>query len=133
MITKGAFLFQRIVSVPSVLGGKPCIRGTRISVEFILELIASGASRDDIIRAWPNLTAEDVDGFNAQCHVMPPLRSTEDRDGLRDAVKRGVVSAICSDHQPHEADSGQRLGRTARRRWRGLRGGRPSRRLPRIA
>jgi len=54
-------VFQRIVSDPSVLGGKPCIRGTRISVEFILELIASGASRDDIIRAWPNLTAEDVE------------------------------------------------------------------------
>ena len=54
-------MFQRIVSHPSVLGGKPCIRGTRISVEFILELIASGASRDDIIRDWPNLAAEDVE------------------------------------------------------------------------
>jgi uncharacterized protein (DUF433 family) len=54
-------VFQRIVSDPSVLGGKPCIRGTRISVEFMLELIASGASRDDIIRGWPNLTAEDVE------------------------------------------------------------------------
>ena len=54
-------MFQRIVSDPSVLGGKPCIRGTRISVEFILELIASGASRDDIIRGWPNLTTEDVE------------------------------------------------------------------------
>ena len=54
-------MFQRIASDPSVLGGKPCIRGTRISVEFILELIASGASRDDIIRGWPNLTAEDVE------------------------------------------------------------------------
>jgi len=54
-------VFQRIVSDPSVLGGKPCIRGTRISVEFILELIASGASRDDIIRGWPNLTTEDVE------------------------------------------------------------------------
>ncbi len=54
-------MFQRIVSDPSVLGGKPCIRGTRISVEFILELIASGSSRDDIIRGWPNLTTEDVE------------------------------------------------------------------------
>lgn len=54
-------MFQRIVSDPSVLGGKPCIRGTRISVEFILELIASGASRDDIIRVWPNLAAEDIE------------------------------------------------------------------------
>ena len=54
-------MFERIVSDPSVLGGKPCIRGTRISVEFILELIASGASRDDIVGAWPNLSAADVE------------------------------------------------------------------------
>ena len=51
------------------------------------------------------LTAEDVEGFNAQCHVLPPLRAREDRDALRDAVKRGVIGAICSDHQPHEADA----------------------------
>lgn len=54
-------MFRRIVSNPAVLGGKPCIKGTRISVEFILELIASGASRDDIVRAYPHLTAEDVE------------------------------------------------------------------------
>ena len=51
------------------------------------------------------LTDEDVDGFNAQCHVIPPLRSAEDRDGLREAVRRGVIGAICSDHQPHEIDA----------------------------
>ena len=47
----------------------------------------------------------DVEGFNAMCHVIPPLRSAEDRDALRIAVKRGVIGAICSDHQPHEADA----------------------------
>ena len=51
------------------------------------------------------LTAEDVIGFNAMCHVLPPLRSAEDRDGLRDGVRRGVIGTICSDHQPHEADA----------------------------
>ena len=51
------------------------------------------------------LTDADVEGFNAQCHVIPPLRSAEDRDGLRAAVKSGVIKAICSDHQPHEADA----------------------------
>ncbi|MDI9728497.1 amidohydrolase family protein, partial [Stutzerimonas stutzeri] len=38
-------------------------------------------------------------------HVQPPLRSTADRDGLREAVKAGVISAISSHHQPHEADA----------------------------
>lgn len=51
------------------------------------------------------LTDADIVGFNAMCHVIPPLRSIEDRDGLREAVRRGVIAAICSDHQPHEADA----------------------------
>ena len=54
-------MFERIQSNPNVLGGKPCIKGTRISVEFILELVASGASRDDILHAYPHLAAEDVE------------------------------------------------------------------------
>jgi dihydroorotase len=51
------------------------------------------------------LTDADVEGFNALCHVIPPLRSADDRDALRAAVKSGVIGAICSDHQPHEADA----------------------------
>ncbi|MDM8007074.1 MAG: DUF433 domain-containing protein [Phycisphaerae bacterium] len=54
-------MFERIESNPGILGGKPCIKGTRISVESILELIASGASRADILRDYPHLTAEDVE------------------------------------------------------------------------
>ena len=54
-------MFTRIVSSPNVLGGKPCIKGTRISVEFILELAASGGSREEILRAYPHLAAEDIE------------------------------------------------------------------------
>ncbi|MGO8753103.1 MAG: DUF433 domain-containing protein [Thermoguttaceae bacterium] len=54
-------MFSRIVFNPNVLGGKPCIKGTRISVEFILELAASGAGRNEILRAYPHLAAEDVE------------------------------------------------------------------------
>ena len=53
-------VFDRIVSSPAILGGKPCVRGTRISVEFLMELVASGARRDDILHAYPHLTTEDV-------------------------------------------------------------------------
>ncbi len=52
-----------------------------------------------------HLTEHDIGFFNTQCHVRPPLRSQRDRDALRSALKEGVVSAICSDHQPHEADA----------------------------
>jgi uncharacterized protein (DUF433 family) len=54
-------MFTRIVSDPDILGGKPCVKGTRISVEFILELVAAGASRGDILREYPRLTTEDVE------------------------------------------------------------------------
>jgi uncharacterized protein (DUF433 family) len=47
-----------IEAKPGVLGGKPCIRGTRISVEFLLELMASGASREDIGKAYPQVTED---------------------------------------------------------------------------
>jgi uncharacterized protein (DUF433 family) len=43
------------------LSGKPHIVGTRLSIEFILELFASGATRDEVIRAYPQLTLESVD------------------------------------------------------------------------
>ena len=52
-------MFDRIVSNPAILTGKPIIRGTRISVAMILEWVSSGASRDDILRKHPHLTADD--------------------------------------------------------------------------
>ena len=39
-------MYQRIVSDSAILGGKPIVKGTRISVEFLLELFASGATRE---------------------------------------------------------------------------------------
>jgi uncharacterized protein (DUF433 family) len=51
---------SRIMTDPAILGGKPCIRGTRLSVEFILELIASGATTQDIVKAYPHLIQDDV-------------------------------------------------------------------------
>lgn len=53
-------LESRIISDAAILDGKPCIRGTRLSVEFILELIASGATTQGIVESYPQLTQEDV-------------------------------------------------------------------------
>jgi dihydroorotase len=52
-----------------------------------------------------HLTEHDIGDFNTQCHVRPPLRGKHDREGLRKALKTGVIQAICSDHQPHEPDA----------------------------
>ena len=49
-----------IVADPSVMGGKPVIRGTRISVESILEKIAAGESVDQIVSEHPHVSAEQI-------------------------------------------------------------------------
>ena len=54
-------MFDRITSDQAILGGKPIIRGTRMSVELILDLVASGATRDEIILRHPHLTMVDVE------------------------------------------------------------------------
>ncbi len=51
------------------------------------------------------LTETDVAEFNGLYHVRPPLRTQRDRDGLRAGLAQGVLDAVCSDHQPHEADA----------------------------
>lgn len=51
------------------------------------------------------LTDMDIGEFDSQCHVRPPLRNQRDMQGLREGVRRGSVNAVCSDHQPHEADA----------------------------
>jgi len=51
---------DRIVIDPSILGGKPIIKGTRLSVEFILELLGNDWSHETIIGNYPQLENEDV-------------------------------------------------------------------------
>lgn len=51
------------------------------------------------------LTEDDIGDFDANCHLVPPLRTQADRDALRAALRSGDISAICSDHQPHDADA----------------------------
>jgi dihydroorotase len=59
----------------------------------------------DVTAHHLHLTEHDIGFFNTQCRVIPPLRAKSDRDGLREALKQGVITAICSDHQPHEPDA----------------------------
>ncbi len=50
-----------IVSDPEILSGKPTVKGTRISVALILQCLASGMTKEDILRGYPTLTKEDLD------------------------------------------------------------------------
>lgn len=51
---------ERIVADPDVLTGKAVIKGTRISVELIVDLLARGYTRDQLLEQYDHLTAEDV-------------------------------------------------------------------------
>ncbi|MDP1715198.1 MAG: DUF433 domain-containing protein [Anaerolineales bacterium] len=54
-------MFTHIAYDNEILNGKPHIVGTRLSIEFILELFASGATKDEVIKSYPQLTAEAVE------------------------------------------------------------------------
>lgn len=51
---------DRITLNPCVMGGKPCIRGIRVTVGLIVGLVATGVSAEEILRAYPYLEVEDV-------------------------------------------------------------------------
>jgi uncharacterized protein (DUF433 family) len=52
--------FSRITLNSNVMGGKPCIRGMRVTVSMIIGLIASGYSNNDILKLYPYLELEDI-------------------------------------------------------------------------
>jgi uncharacterized protein (DUF433 family) len=51
---------DRIVVDDAVLAGKPVVRGTRLAVDFILELLAEGWSHEEVLRNYPRLQREDI-------------------------------------------------------------------------
>jgi len=82
----------------------------RLSSARGVELLAAAKARGlpitaDVAAHQLFLTDAALEGFNALAHVIPPLRSADDRTALREAVGSGLIGAICSDHQPHELDA----------------------------
>lgn len=53
-------MFERITFDPAVMGGRACIRGMRMTVSLVVNLVANGMSTEDIIREYPELGAEDI-------------------------------------------------------------------------
>jgi uncharacterized protein (DUF433 family) len=51
---------RRIIADPDIMLGKPCIAGTRVTVELILRKLAAGRSFADVIEAYPNITEHDI-------------------------------------------------------------------------
>ncbi|MBL8220168.1 MAG: DUF433 domain-containing protein [Bryobacterales bacterium] len=57
---KDSELLERIVLDPEVMAGKPVIRGTRLTVEYVMGLLAHGASESEILEEYDGLSSEDI-------------------------------------------------------------------------
>jgi uncharacterized protein (DUF433 family) len=68
-------LLERISLDPAIMTGKPVIRGTRLTVEYVLNLLAHGAAIADIVREYEGLAPEDI-----QACLLFATRSLQDMD-----------------------------------------------------
>ena len=72
---------DRITADPKILVGKPIIRGTRLSVEFIIDLIGRGWSIEKVLREYDHISAEDIqaclnyakENFKSERHQLAPM------------------------------------------------------------
>lgn len=63
-------LLRRITANPDIFGGKPIVRGMRISVELILSLLAQGETMDAILADYPDLEPDDIRACMAYAHAV---------------------------------------------------------------
>ena len=66
----GQTLLERITVDPDIFGGKPIIRGLRISVEMVLSLLAQGEIPESILRDYPDLEPDDIRACLAYAHAV---------------------------------------------------------------
>jgi uncharacterized protein (DUF433 family)/predicted nuclease of predicted toxin-antitoxin system len=102
---------DRITVSPDVCGGRPCIRGLRIRVKDVLDLLAAGATREEILADYPYLEAEDIAAvleFAAKQNDHPVLRSA----WLRFLVDAQLPPALARQIESfgHDADHVADLG-----------------------
>ncbi len=90
------------------IGGRVhfCRLSSARSIALIKEAKAAGLPvTADVGICHLHLTEMDVDSYNVNCHLRPPLRSQRDKEALCQGIVTGDIDAICSDHQPHDADA----------------------------
>jgi dihydroorotase len=85
-----------------------CRLSSREAVEMVRRAKHDGLPITcDVSINHAHLSDEDIGFFDSHCHLVPPLRSADDRDALRTALADGTVDALCSDHTPVDDDAKQ--------------------------
>ena len=69
-MTEHTKLLERITACPDIFGGKPIVRGMRISVELILSLLAQGVTHEELLDDYPDLEPEDILACSAYAHAV---------------------------------------------------------------
>ncbi len=92
-------LSERIVVDPEILAGKPVVRGTRLAVEFILELLAAGQSENELLANYPGLKREDI----LASLILRALRSLAQRPQLSKQQRREIAEVPAPHHPPVSA------------------------------
>ena len=81
---------------------------TREGIAMVRAAKAQGlAVTCDVACTHVHLSENDLIGFDAHMHLVPPLRSLRDRDAIREALRDGSIDALCSDHTPVDEDEKQ--------------------------
>jgi uncharacterized protein (DUF433 family) len=86
---------ERIVVNPNIYGGKPCIKGTRIAVYMILELLENGVSFEEIIRDYyPHVTKEDIRACLEYARAVVEKGKVESRPPMTLEAAYGAVKPL---------------------------------------
>ena len=70
-------LLKRITSSPDICHGKPCIRGLRYPVEFLLDLLSGGSTEAEILEDFPDLESEDLRAVHAYAARLSRIKRFE--------------------------------------------------------
>ena len=89
--------FDRITSDPNIMGGRACVRGMRVPVSLVLNLVANGMSSQEIIKAYPYLDAEDIAQSLKYAARMVDEGENDEPDESEDAWITEQVNRICAE------------------------------------
>ena len=89
--------FDRITFDPNIMGGRACVRGMRVPVSLVLNLVADGMSEEEIFESYPYLDSEDIAQSLKYAAWLVDKGESDDPDESEDAWITEQVNRICAE------------------------------------